>query len=58
MTMKLMTDTRRNPVAADLRTPKYRKRVVKSKVKYDRKQTKKGDRNDYRHYQQKRRLGY
>jgi hypothetical protein len=28
----------RNPVAKDLRTPKYRMRVVKSKVVYDRKQ--------------------
>ena len=27
----------RNPIARDLRSPKYRKRVVKSKVKYDRK---------------------
>ena len=26
-----------NPIAKDLRTPKYRKRVVRSKVKYDRK---------------------
>ena len=29
--------TKRNAIAADLRTPKYRKRIVKSKVKYDRK---------------------
>jgi len=28
-----------NPIARDLRTPKYRKRVVRSKVKYDRKNT-------------------
>jgi hypothetical protein len=28
----------RNPVAKDLRTPKYRMRVVKSKRIYDRKQ--------------------
>lgn len=28
----------RNPVAKDLRTPKYRMRVVKSKRVYDRKQ--------------------
>ena len=27
----------RNPVAMDLRTPKYRKRVTKDRTKYDRK---------------------
>lgn len=27
----------RNPIAKDLRTPKYRMRVVESKVKYTRK---------------------
>lgn len=27
----------RNPVAKDLRTPKYRMRIVESKVKYTRK---------------------
>ena len=27
----------KNPMAADLRTPKYRKRVVRSRVKYTRK---------------------
>jgi len=32
---------KRNPIAADLRTPKYRKRIVKSKVKYDRKKVEK-----------------
>ena len=31
----------RNPIARDLRSPKYRKRVVKSKVKYDRKKQEK-----------------
>ena len=29
---------KRNPVAKDLKTPKYRPRVVKSKKAYDRKQ--------------------
>ena len=33
-----MTTPKRNPVAKDLRTPKYRMRVVESKVKYSRKQ--------------------
>ena len=33
-----MNTSRRNPVAKDLRTPKYRMRVVESKVKYSRKQ--------------------
>lgn len=36
MTTKQMKP--RNPVAKDLRTPKYRMRVVKSKRVYDRKQ--------------------
>ena len=31
---------KRNPIAKDLRTPKYRKRVVKDKTKYDRKDIK------------------
>ena len=31
---------KQNPIAKDLRTPKYRKRVVKDKTKYDRKDTK------------------
>lgn len=30
----------RNSIAQDLRSPKYRKRVVRSKVKYDRKKDK------------------
>ena len=33
-----MKAKRRNPVAKDLRTPKYRMRVVESKKKYSRKQ--------------------
>ena len=32
-----------NPIAKDLRTPKYRKRVVRSKVRYDRKRMKAND---------------
>ena len=31
---------KQNPIARDLRTPKYRKRVVKDKTKYDRKNSK------------------
>ena len=31
---------KQNPIAKDLRTPKYRKRVVKDKTKYDRKDIK------------------
>ena len=31
---------KQNPIAKDLRTPKYRKRVVKDKTIYDRKNTK------------------
>ncbi len=31
---------KQNPIAKDLRTPKYRKRVVKDKTKYDRKNNK------------------
>ena len=31
---------KQNPIAKDLRTPKYRKRVVKDKTKYDRKTSK------------------
>ena len=31
---------KQNPIAKDLRTPKYRKRVVKDKTKYDRKDSK------------------
>jgi hypothetical protein len=33
-----MNAPKRNHVAKDLRTPKYRMRVVESKVKYSRKQ--------------------
>ena len=33
-----------NPIARDLRTPKYRKRIVRSKVKYDRKRIKADER--------------
>lgn len=29
-----------NPIAKDLRTPKYRKRIVKDRTKYDRKKGK------------------
>ena len=32
-----MSKPKHNPIARDLRTPKYRKRIVASKVKYDRK---------------------
>ena len=31
---------KQNPIAKDLRTPKYRKRIVKDKTKYDRKNIK------------------
>ena len=31
---------KQNPIAKELRTPKYRKRVVKDKTKYDRKTSK------------------
>ena len=31
---------KQNPIAKDLRTPKYRKRIVKDKTKYDRKDIK------------------
>ena len=31
---------KQNPIAKELRTPKYRKRVVKDKTKYDRKDIK------------------
>ena len=34
---------KRNPVARDLRTPKYRLRVVKSKKTYSRKEGKRED---------------
>jgi len=40
-----MADTRRNHIAADLRTPKYRKRVVKSRKVYDRKKEKRHDKS-------------
>jgi hypothetical protein len=33
-----MKTRKRNPVAKDLRTPKYRMRVVENKVKYTRKE--------------------
>jgi hypothetical protein len=36
-----MKPTKRNPIAKDLRTPKYRLRVVESKIAYDRKKVKK-----------------
>lgn len=32
-----MSKPKHNPIARDLRTPKYRKRIVRSRVKYDRK---------------------
>jgi hypothetical protein len=32
---------KRNPVAKDLRTPKFKKRIIKDKKKYNRKKTKK-----------------
>ena len=32
-----MTYSKNNPVAKELRTPKYRSKVVKNKKKYDRK---------------------
>ena len=35
--MKMKTEKRRNPVAKDLRTPKYRPRVVEDKTAYKRK---------------------
>lgn len=35
--MKMKTEKRRNPVAKDLRTPKYRPRVVQDKTAYKRK---------------------
>ena len=31
---------KQNPIAKDLRTPKYRKRIVKDKTKYNRKDNK------------------
>ena len=31
---------KQNPIAKDLRTPKYRKRIVKDKTKYNRKDIK------------------
>jgi len=34
---------KQNPIAKDLRTPKYKKRVVKDKTKYDRKDDKNTD---------------
>ncbi len=34
----MKTTKRRNPIAKDLRTPKYKMRVVQSKKKYCRKQ--------------------
>ena len=34
--------TIKNPVAKDLRTPKYKKRVVSDKTKYNRKKVKDG----------------
>jgi hypothetical protein len=37
---------KRNPVAKELRTPKYRKRIVRSRVKYDRNKLKKEDANN------------
>ena len=36
-----MKPTKRNPIAKDLRTPKYRMRVVESKLAYNRKKVKK-----------------
>lgn len=35
--MKMKTEKRRNPVAKDLRTPKYRPRIVEDKTAYKRK---------------------
>lgn len=35
-----------NPVAKDLRSPKYRKRIVRSPKHYDRNKTKQLDRKD------------
>jgi len=35
----------KNPIAKDLRTPKYRKRVTRDKTKYDRKREKDDDRD-------------
>tara|TARA_R100001460_G_scaffold63559_1_gene103781 strand:- start:59 stop:298 length:240 start_codon:yes stop_codon:yes gene_type:complete len=37
---KKIMKKKENPIAKDLRTPKYRKRVVKDKTKYDRKNNK------------------
>ena len=37
---------KRNPVAKDLRQPKYRKRIVKSQKVYDRNKTKRRDKED------------
>lgn len=36
-----------NPIAKILRTPLFKKRVVKSKVKYTRKQKHKGEHNEH-----------
>ena len=37
---------KRNPVAKDLRQPKYRKRIVKSQKVYDRNKTKQRDKDE------------
>ena len=39
--MKTKKPAKRNPIAKDLRTPKYRLRVVESKVAYNRKKVEK-----------------
>ena len=41
---------KQNPIAKDLRTPKYKKRVVKDKTKYDRKNDKRQNCGDYQLY--------
>ena len=39
---KKQTVSTRNPIAKDLRTPKYKKQVVEDKTKYNRKKLKNG----------------